>query len=149
MFRCEKWDLAKSMKARTERKHTKFTLTASFSPGRTKLLVELAPSLPLLEELPLLSRAANGLMGGMRGDVGIFSITATEAWRIRLGFLAREIPDELSIGEEFASAVLADRVLVTGEGLVGGRRGAGNAGVVSCEGRGRRFGKENSLYLVN
>lgn len=96
--------------------------------------MELVPSLPLLEELPLLSRTANGLTGGMRGDVGVLSITATEAWRIRLGFLARETPEgELSTEEESASSVLVGRALVTGEGLVGGRREAGNEGALSCE----------------
>ena len=125
-------DLAGSMKGWQRRNMIVFTFTASFRPGRTRFLVEFAPSLPLLEELPLRSRTANGLTGGMRGDTRVLSITATEAWRIRLGFLTREIPEGLSTGEEFASAALVDRALVADGGLVGGRRGAGD-GVVSCE----------------
>lgn len=127
-----------------------FTFTASFSPGRTRLLEELLPSLPLLEELPLLSRATNGLTGGMRGDVGVLSITATEDWRIRLGFLPRGTRDgEFSTGEDSASAASEDRALEIGEGLAGRKRGVGSEGMISCERRGRRLGKENSLYLAN
>jgi hypothetical protein len=55
------------------------TFTASLSPGRIKLAAELLPSLPLLDELPLLSRTTKGLTGGRRGEVGVVSMTATEA----------------------------------------------------------------------
>jgi len=52
------------------------TFTASLSPNGIKLAAELLASLPLLDELPLLSRAANGLTGGRRGEL---SMKAAEA----------------------------------------------------------------------
>lgn len=56
------------------------TFTASLSPDGIKLAAQLLASLlPLLDELPVLLRTANGRTGGRRGDVGIVSTTATEA----------------------------------------------------------------------
>lgn len=54
------------------------TFTASLSPDGIELAAELLPSLPLLDELPLLSRTAKGRTGGKRGEAGAASTTATD-----------------------------------------------------------------------
>lgn len=102
------------------------TLTASFRLGKIKLLEGLLLSLPLLEELPLLSRGTKGLIGGMRGDVGTLSMLVTDACRLRVGFLVVSGGGLSVDGAGPASTVFDDRALLVDDGKDGGHAGDGN-----------------------
>lgn len=106
------------------------TLTASFKLGRITLLDGLLPSLPLLEELLLLSRETKGLIGGMSGDVGALSMLAMDACRLSIGFLVGS-KGGLSVdgavdGTTPASTVFTGRVLLVESGKAGWHTGDGN-----------------------